>query len=284
MTLRRAQPSTLALFTVCLSIIAIGTANVYHSADLSASHDEKKIRGEGLLERALKGKAQIIDLTHTLTANTPTYGGEHDAMRYERLAEIERNGYAAGAFRVPEHFGTHVDAPGHFLKGKETVDRIDVKRFIATAVVIDVRPKVKKNEDYQLTASDIQDWERKGRIPDGAAVLLLTGWDERYQNPDRYRNADGSGLTHFPGYSEDAINYLLNNRNVVALGIDTLSIDYGPSRDFRGHKLSLGRGLYHMENLTNLDKLPARGAVIFVGPLPIEGGSGSPARVIAIAP
>jgi len=244
---------------------------------------QKAAAGEGLLERAMKGKARIIDLTHKLSASTPTFGGERDAMRYEKLAEVDRDGYTMGAFRVPEHFGTHVDSPGHFLKGRETIDRIDSRRFIAPVVVIDVRPQVKADPDYQLTTADVEAFERGGRVPEGAAVLLLTGWDKRYEDADKYRNPDKAGTLHFPGYSQEAIRYLLK-RNIVALGIDTLSIDYGPSKDFAGHKISHGGGLYHIENLTNLDKLPARGAAIFVGALPIEGGSGSPARVLAVAP
>jgi kynurenine formamidase/mono/diheme cytochrome c family protein len=239
---------------------------------------------EGLLERALKGQAQVIDLTQPLSTKTPTYGGERDSFRYEKLGDIKKDGYAAGAFRVPEHFGTHVDAPGHFIVSKETIERLKVKKFIAPAVVLDIRSKVNVNPDYQLTAEEIAEFERGGAIPDGAAVLLLTGWDNRYPDADKYRNADAQGVMHFPGFSEGAIQYLLRNPKVVALGIDTLSIDYGPSKDFIGHKISHGSGLYHIENLTNLDKLPARGAVIFVGALPIEGGSGSPARVLAIAP
>ncbi|MFY9611259.1 MAG: cyclase family protein [Blastocatellia bacterium] len=238
----------------------------------------------GLLERALKGKARVIDLTHKLSAGTPAYGGERDAFRYEELSQIERDGYASGAFRVPEHFGTHVDAPGHFLRGKDTVDLIDPKRLIAPAAVIDVRQQVSRDPDYRLTVADIQKWERGGAIPAGAVVLLLTGWDLRYGNADTYRNADKNGGLHFPGFSEDSIKYLVTNRSVVALGIDTLSIDYGASKDFGGHKLSHGAGLYHIENLANLDKLPARGAVVFTGPLAIENGSGSPARVLALAP
>ena len=160
---------------------------------------------EGLLERALRGRAQIIELSHTLGRSTPTYGGERDSFRYEKLAEVHRDGYAAGAIRVPEHFGTHVDAPGHFLEGKQTVDRIDAKRLIAAAVVIDVRSQVRQKPDYQLTSADIRNWEREGRIPDGAVVLLLTGWDERYGDSDRYRNTDSGGTLHFPGYYEEAI-------------------------------------------------------------------------------
>jgi kynurenine formamidase len=169
------------------------------------------------------------------------------------------------------------------LKDGKTIDHIESRRLIAPVVVIDVRAQAKENQDYRLSIADLEAFERGGRVPEGAAVLLLTGWDKRYNDAEKYRNPDKAGALHFPGYSEEAIRYLLR-RNIVALGIDTLSIDYGLSKDFAGHKLSHGGGLYHIENMTNLDKLPARGAAIFVGALPIEGGSGSPARVLAIAP
>jgi kynurenine formamidase len=251
---------------------------------VAAQHHRADANGEGLLERAFSGKARIIDLSHDLSANTPTYGGERDAYRYEQLSEVGRDGYTSGAVRMPEHFGTHVDAPGHFIKGAATIDRLDARRFIAPAVVIDIRKQAQQNADYLLTVADIQAWERDGRIPDGAAVLLLTGWDARYGDWQQYRNPDRDGVLHFPGYSEEAVKYLLTNRRIVALGIDTLSMDYGPSKDFPSHKRSHAAGLYHIENLTHLDMLPARGAAIFVGALAIANGSGSPARVLAFAP
>jgi len=262
---------TVVLLALCASVAAAIAAQ------------DRRAQGEGLLERAFSGKARVIELSHDLGTDTPTFGGERDAFRYEKLSSIDRDGYASGAVRMPEHFGTHVDAPGHFIKGGATIDRIDVRRFIAPAVVIDVRKQVQANADYQLTVADLQAWELGGRIPAGAAVLLLTGWDKRYGDWNRYRNPDKDGVLHFPGYSEEAINYL-TTRNIVALGIDTLSIDYGPSKDFAGHHRSHAKGLYHIENLTRLDELPARGAAIFVGPLAIANGSGSPARVLAIAP
>jgi kynurenine formamidase len=251
------------------------------STTVIAEAQEKK---DGLLERALRGEARIIDLSHPLNPRTPAFGGERDAFRYEKLADIDREGYASGAFRVPEHFGTHLDAPGHFIAGRETVDRIDVKKLIAPAVVIDIRAKVKENPDYRLTLEDLRAWERDGPVPAGAAVLLLTGWDSRWNDPEKYRNPDAAGALHFPGFSQEAIGYILKNTKAVALGIDTLSIDYGASKDFAGHKLSHRSGLYHVENMTNLDQLPSRGAVVIVAPLAVEGGSGSPARVLAIVP
>jgi len=240
---------------------------------------------DGLLERALRNEAHIYDLSHLISTRVPTYDGEQGTYRYEKQAEIDKQGYALGTLHIPEHFGTHVDAPGHFIKGKATIDQLDPSHFIAPAVVIDVRDRVRSDPNYLLTQEAIERWERtNGRIPDGAAVLLLTGWGSRFDNPSAYRNPDASGTMHFPGYSAGAIDYLLKHDKIVALGIDTLSIDYGQSKDFEAHRHSLGAGLYHLENLANLEKLPARGSVIFVGALPIEGGSGSPARVLAIAP
>lgn len=265
-------------------IFALLVSSLLLIATSAAQTKRARPSDDGLLERALRGRARIIDLSHTLSAGAPAFGGERDAFRYEKLADINKEGYASGAFRVPEHFGTHLDAPGHFIASKETVDRIPVKKLIAPAAVIDIRSKVKDNPDYRLTVADIKAWERGGPIPAGAAVLLLTGWSARWDDANRYRNPDAEGALHFPGFSEEAIEYLIKNTRIVALGIDTLSIDYGASKDFAGHKLSHANGLYHIENLTNLDNLPARGAVIIVAPLAIEGGSGSPARVLALAP
>lgn len=270
-----------SLLVIC-AVVAIGAQSKSKSRTTSAK--PQTAAGEGLLERALKGQAQIIDLTHLINDKTPTFGGERDAFKYETLSDSKKDGYASGAIRLPEHFGTHVDAPAHFIVGKETIERVKAKKFIAPAVVIDIRSKVEANPDYQLTTDDLIEFEKGGAIPEGAAIFLLTGWDKRYSEPEKYRNPDANGVLHFPGFSLEAIQYLVRSPKIVALGIDTLSIDYGPSKNFQGHRISHGSGLYHIENMTNLEKLPARGAVIFVGALPIEGGSGSPARVIAITP
>ena len=183
-----------------------------------------------------------------------------------------------------EHYGTHMDAPIHFPPGKTSVDQIAPQRLFGPAVVIEVGQEVEKNPDYRLTLTRIAQWEKQhGRIPPGAIVLLRTGWASRWPETQRYRNMDASGVMHFPGYSTDAVVRFIQ-RKVSGLGIDTLSVDYGPSKSFEAHKLSHGAGLYHLENLANLDALPEAGAFLVVAPIKLEGGSGGACRVFAILP
>jgi kynurenine formamidase len=150
--------------------------------------------------------------------------------------------------------------------------------------VIDVRTESGKDADYQLSAARIEDWEKgHGRIPEGAIVLLRTGWATRWPDVQKYRNQDATGKMHFPGFSTEAAK-LLTERKVSGLGCDTLSIDYGASSDFAVHHLSLGAGLYHLENLADLSELPETGAFLIVAPIKLEGGSGGAVRVFALLP
>jgi kynurenine formamidase len=238
---------------------------------------------DSLIATISAGKTKVVDLTQTLSDKTPTYEGKPD-FKYETLTTVEKEGYATGAFHTHEHCGTHIDAPSHFVSGKRTIDRLEPANLILPAVVIDVRFEVNKDPDYTLTLDRVKAWEKSGYIPTGSAVLLLTGWSKRYQDASHYRNADTKGAMHFPGFSLEAAKYLVENHRVKALGIDTLSADCGTSEDFLVHSYALKQDLFLIENLTNLDALPARGALLFCGPLKIEGGTGSPARVMAIVP
>jgi kynurenine formamidase len=151
-------------------------------------------------------------------------------------------------------------------------------------VVIDVRAEAQKDSDYRLTPERVAEWEKThGRIPQGAVVLLRTGWPSRWPDAARYRNQDAAGAMHFPGFSVESILLLLE-RKISGLGIDTLSVDYGPSKDFAVHRVSHGAGLYHMENLADLSALPEAGAFLVVAPIKLDGGSGGPCRVFAILP
>ena len=149
--------------------------------------------------------------------------------------------------------------------------------------MLDVSANVSRNPDYQLSVEDIARWEQvNGQIPPGAVVIARTGWDSRWQSTKDYRNADAKGTMHFPGYSQDAAKFLVGARTVLGLGIDTLSIDYGPSKDFAVHQYTLAHSLYHLENVANLDRVPASGAMVVVAPMKLEGGSGGPVRILAL--
>ena len=183
-----------------------------------------------------------------------------------------------------EHYGTHLDAPAHFAPGKTTVDQIPAKQLFGPAAVLDVRGDAAKDADYELPAARVEEWEKRhGRIPAGAIVLLRTGWASRWPDAQRYRNQDAQGEMHFPGFSVESAKMLIERR-VSGLGCDTMSIDCGASADFAVHHLTLGSGLYHLENLADLSALPETGAFLVAAPIKLEGGSGGPVRVFALLP
>ncbi len=225
----------------------------------------------------------VVDLTHTINANVPAFDlSEKPAYQATTVATIEKDQYFAREISLPEHFGTHMDAPAHFVRGAWTIDQVPPERLVAPLVVIDVSANV-KNPDYLISVEDIAQWEKiNGQIPPGAVVMVRTGWDQRWDSSKDYRNADAKGTMHFPGYSLDAAKFLIDGRNVFGMGIDTLSADFGPSADFSVHHFALAHGVYQLENVANLDRVPAHGAMVVVAPMKLEGGSGSPVRIFAL--
>ncbi|HET8925118.1 MAG TPA: cyclase family protein [Candidatus Acidoferrum sp.] len=241
-------------------------------------------RRDSLLEGIPSGKTRVLDLSYAINDKLVPWPGDEKFFEAKVNATFEKNGYFTRSFWMLEHYGTHLDAPAHFAPRKATVDQIPVQQLFGPAVVMDVRTEGGKDADYQLPASRVEDWEKRhGRIPEGAIVLLRTGWASRWPDEKRYRNQDASGTMHFPGFSTDAAKLLIG-RKVSGLGCDTLSIDYGASKDFAVHHLALGAGLYHLENLSDLNELPESGAFLIVAPIKLEGGSGGPVRVFALLP
>ncbi len=227
---------------------------------------------------------RVVDLTHTLDAQTPNYEvTKTPAYQARVVATIDKDGYFAREISLPEHFGTHLDAPAHFVPGMWTVDQIPVERFVEPLAVLDVTAEAKSNPDYQVSVADIARYEEaQGQIPPNAVVIAHTGWDARWKSAKEYRNADASGVMHFPGYSLATAKFLVEGRNVVAIGIDTLSIDYGPSKDFPVHHYTLSHSLYQLENVADLGQVPASGSTVVVAPMNLEHGSGAPVRVLAL--
>lgn len=238
------------------------------------------------LDDLAAGRVTIVDLAYPLNEASAYWPGErYRPFRLETIATLEQDGVLSKAFFSPEHLGTHLDAPNHFARGGRSVDQLAPRELFAPGVVIDVSSAASMDADYQLTAADVEAWERMhGPIPAGAVVLLHTGWGRHWGNPARYQGRDVRGQLHFPGYSVAAARLLVEARQARGLGIDTMSIDHGPSRDFAVHHVVNGAGRYGLENVARLDELPPRGFYLVVAPIKIETGSGGPARVFALVP
>ncbi len=230
------------------------------------------------------GKLEVVDLSYPLNAQNAYWPAEnYRPFQLDTIATLENNGVLSKAFASPEHLGTHLDAPNHFVAGKPGVDRLPPESLFGPGVVIDVAGKASADPDFRLTAEHVKLWEQQhGPVPAGAIVLLHTGWGRFWNHADRYQGRDAGGRLHFPGYAADAAEYLTKERKVRGLGIDTLSVDYGQSRDFEVHKVLGHAERFGLENVAHLDKLPTRGFYVFVAPMKIETGSGGPTRIFAI--
>jgi kynurenine formamidase len=227
---------------------------------------------------------RVVDLTHPLTTGFPTFGGEMQ-LELETVSTFAEDGYLSNRWRIHEHTGTHLDAPLHFAPEGLSVAEIAAESLIVPAIVVDIREKAQHDADARLTAADLRAFEAAhGLIPAGSAVLMDSGWDVRTADPATFRNADELGVMHFPGFHEDAAAMLLADRHVVGIGVDTLSLDYGPSIEFPVHRAWLPSNRWGLECLANLGQLPPVGATLFVGAPAVVGGTGAPSRVLALVP
>ncbi len=230
---------------------------------------------------ALRGGRGLLDLTYVVSPSFPAFAAGEEARR-STYVTIEDDGYYMQEWRLVEHTGTHVDAPGHFIEGGRLSPELTLAELITPAVVIDIAARAAHDPDTVVTVEDVLAHERRyGRIPRDAAVLMYSGWGAKAGDAEAYRGTDAEGTLHFPGFSGEATEWLLQRRRIRSLGVDTLSIDPGNSESFETHLTLLGADRYGLENLANLDRMPRRGATIVVGLLPFEEGSGGQARIFA---
>ena len=230
---------------------------------------------------AAQGGGGMVDMTHTLTEDFPTFFGEQQFF-LDRVVNFAEDGFNAFDIRVNEHTGTHIDAPLHFSEDGDSVDEIPIDRLIVPLAVIDIRERAADDPDAQVTPDDIAAWrERHGDLPRGACVAMNSGW-ARHVGGAMFRNADDDGVMHFPGFHPDAAAMLREANDISGIAVDTLSLDHGPSADFATHYDWLGAGRWGIECLAGLDEVPEAGAVLVVGAPKHAGGSGGPARVFTL--
>ena len=229
------------------------------------------------------GSAKVVDLTIPLGSEVVMWPGA-PAPEAETLVTVAHDGFFARRVTFFEHSGTHFDAPCHFIEGQSTVDQVPAQSLVRPIAVIDISERVGNDADAVLTLDEVLAFEATyGEIPQGSAVFLRTGWEEK--NSDAVAYSGKPGDLRFPGFGVEAAQFLVDNRGVVGLGIDTLGIDSGEASHFPVHsQITHPKGLWHLENLQNLKALPPLGAWVVVGVLPLVGGSGSPARVLALLP
>jgi kynurenine formamidase len=243
-------------------------------------------------ERSHWPNGPIVDLSHDYSEET-LFWPTAETFKLEKVSDGMTPGgyyYAANNFATAEHGGTHLDAPIHFAKGHRTVDQIPLDQLVGDAIVIDVTAKCETQPDYRVTTEDFTAWERtNGQIPDGAIVLLRTGFARFWPDAAKYlgtaeRGEAAVAKLHFPGLHQDAAKWLTESRRIKAIGLDTASIDYGQSTLFESHRILYEHDVPAFENLAALDRLPAKGATIVALPMKIKGGSGAPLRVMAVIP
>ena len=249
-----------------------------------------------LIQGIQGGSLKAIDLTQPLNSETPVLDlpeqwgqtpkfTSHEISRYDDRGP----GWYWNWFETGEHTGTHLDAPAHWVTGqdKDTVDTIAPSSLIGSAVVIDMTAESESDADALLTLDHLRAWEsRNGQIPKGAWVIQRTGWESRFNDDAAYKNVGDDGMSHVPGISQEAAEFLTQDRDILGVGVETVGTDAGIAGTFDppfpNHTIMLGAGKLGLTSLTNVDQLPEAGAVIIALPLKITDGSGSPARVIAL--
>lgn len=284
-------PSKLALGSV-VAAFASFTSFAAFASFAGCTHPSGAAATCALSSTGIAPGSSVIDLSHAYDEETIFWPTEAGFELEREFAGVTAGGYyyAANRFSTAEHGGTHVDAPIHFAKDHATVDRIPLERLLGPAVVIDVREACARDRDYRVGIADFEAWERAhGRIPNRTIVLLSTGYGRFWPDREKYmgtteRGAPAVEKLHFPGLHPDAAAWLVDARQIHAVGLDTPSIDHGPSAAFEAHRTLLAHDVPVFENLTNLERLPATGVTVLALPMKIKGGSGGPLRAVAILP
>lgn len=226
-------------------------------------------------------RAAIVDLTHYLESTSPVWPG-NEPFTTEPMKTFENDGFYQQKVSFWEHTGTHIDAPIHFIEDGLTADAIDISTLFAPLAVIDVSARAAEDADTTLTVDDILAYESDyGELPAGVLVAMNSGWSSKWSDPEAFVNLDADGVQHYPGFHPDAAEFLVTERDIAGIAVDTLSQDPGNSTDFGTHITILGAGKYGIEGINNLSAMDPAGASAYIGAPKWEGSSGGPSRIIA---
>lgn len=226
----------------------------------------------------------MIDLSHIIHADIPRWPGD-PPVEFEDCAEIANDGFYLRQFCLGEHSATHINTPSSFDPNGVGPEAYAAESLVVPAIVIDIRAQAAADADYALTLNDVQQWEAThGQIQAGTVVLLWTGWQAKWANPAAFLNRDAEGTLHFPGFGAATTRFLVQHRSIAGVGIDTHGVDPGVDQTFATNRQVLERQGIVLENLTNLDQVPPQGAILVIGILRLQSGSGSPASVLAFVP
>ncbi len=227
--------------------------------------------------------SQVVDLTHTMSPDFPTFMGK-PGIELQREFDFKKDRFNLFWWHVIEHAGTHLDAPIHFSEAGLTADQLPVEQLVVPLAVVNVVYQAEQDPDYELSPDDLAKWEAKyGRLPAGCCVALHSGWGElAVSDPARFAGRDVNGTFHFPGFSPEATAWLLREREVAGIAVDTMSLDNGASGEFKTHQLWLPSGRWGLENVANLNKVPESGATLVVGASKVKDSTGGLARVMAL--
>jgi kynurenine formamidase len=257
-------------------------AGVASRLAVAAQEATPVMSGPGTLNLSLGSYTRVQDLTHTITPETPVFPGNPQPV-IEPLRTFEKDGYYANKLTFAEHTGTHMDAPAHIVEGAAYAHELAVEQSFAPLAVVDISERAATDPDAQLMPDDLLAWEREhGSLPAGAFVAMNSGWEARISDPASFINAGEDGVLHFPGFHPDAAAFLVEERDITGIGVDTLSLDFGAATQFVTHVTVLQTGKYGLEGLAALASVPPAGALIVVGGPKVVVGSGGPSRVMAL--
>lgn len=262
-----------------LSTIALAVA----SCASGVTSPSTSARAAAAIEKTIT-YSHVVDLSHRISPKIPLWPGDPHVV-FKVVATWAKDGYYLRKFAIGEHSATHMNAPNSFISGTQAITSYPAKQRVVPAVVIDIRDQAAQDPDYQLTKQDVLDWEAQyGQIAPGSFVILFTGWEDKWSHPKAFINQDGSGNLHFPGFAGATTKWLLAQRQISGVGIDTHGVDPGLDTHYRTNTQIAAAHKIAIECMAHLDKLPPTGTTLVLGPLQLRGGSGSPLSVMAFVP